>query len=63
MADDSKRYAMVCGECGSDEVSRDPWADWDTSKQEWVLGAVFDYAHCHKCNCETSLIEVELATT
>src|SRR5690348_14999349 len=48
MANDSKRYAMVCSHCGSDEVSRDAWADWDTGKQEWVLGAVFDYAHCHK---------------
>jgi hypothetical protein len=61
MANDSKRYAMICSECGSDDVSRDAWADWDTGKQEWVLGAVFDYAHCHKCDCETSIIEVELA--
>jgi len=61
MANDSKRYAMVCRHCGSDDVSRDAWADWDTGKQEWVLGAVFDYAHCHKCERETSIIEVELA--
>jgi hypothetical protein len=62
MANDSKRYAMVCSECGSDEVSRDAWADWDVKNQECVLGAVFDYAHCHKCDCETSIIEVELAS-
>jgi hypothetical protein len=61
MANDSKRYAMVCNVCGSDEVSRDAWADWDTKAQEWVLGAVFDYAHCHKCGSETSIIEVELS--
>lgn len=60
MANDSKRYAMVCSECGSDDISRDAWADWDTGKQEWVLGAVFDYGHCHKCEGESSLIEVEL---
>ena len=63
MANDGKRYAMVCDECGSDEVSRDAWADWDIEKQEWVLGAVFDDARCHKCGCETSLVEVELAPT
>jgi len=63
MANDSKRYAMVCRHCGSDEVSRDAWADWDTKSQQWVLGAVFDYAHCHRCDGETSLIEVELAPT
>lgn len=61
MASDGKRYAMVCNACGSDEVSRDAWADWDVKNQQWVLGAVFDYAHCHKCDGETRLVEVELA--
>jgi hypothetical protein len=55
-----KRLAMICNVCGSDHVSRDAWANWDTKQQEWVLGAVFDYAHCHRCDSETSLIEVEL---
>jgi len=56
-----KRYAMVCNVCGSDEVSRDAWADWHVKNQQWVLGAVFDYAHCHRCDVETRLVEVELA--
>ncbi|MCL6684031.1 hypothetical protein [Sphingomonas alba] len=60
MTKPGKRIAIVCGTCGSDAVSRDAWADWDTGKQEWVLGAVFDYGHCHKCDCEASLLEVEL---
>ncbi|HEX8443663.1 MAG TPA: hypothetical protein VF631_08450, partial [Allosphingosinicella sp.] len=57
-----KRLAIICSVCGSDEVSRDAWANWDTRQQEWVLGAVFDYAHCHRCDRERSLIEVELET-
>jgi hypothetical protein len=61
MSDDSKRYAMVCNHCGSDDVSRDAWADWDTGKQEWVLRCAFDYAHCHRCESESSIIEVELS--
>ena len=61
MTDTRKRYAMVCNICGSDEVSRDAWANWDTNAQDWVLGAVFDDAHCHKCGGETSIIEVALA--
>lgn len=61
MANDSKRHAMVCSRCGSDEVSRDAWADWDSAKQQWVLGAVFDYAHRHKCDGESSITLVELA--
>ncbi len=55
-----KRLAMVCGTCGSDEVSRDAWANWNVPKQEWELGPVLDYAHCHRCDDETRLIEVEL---
>jgi hypothetical protein len=60
MAGISKRIAIVCGTCGSDDVSRDAWANWDTREQQWVLGSVFDYAHCHKCDCESRLIEVKL---
>ena len=60
MAESGRRIGIVCSKCGSDEISRDAWADWDTRSQDWVLGAVFDYAHCHKCDCETSLDEVEL---
>jgi len=52
--------AIVCSTCGSDDVSRDAWANWDVKAQEWVLGAVFDHAHCHRCDGETSLTEVQL---
>lgn len=60
MAEHSKRLAFVCHTCGSDDVSRDAWADWDTREQQWVLRGAFDYAHCHKCDGETRLQEVEL---
>ena len=62
MAETGKRIAIICGTCGSDKVSRDAWANWDTRAQQWVLGAVFDDAHCHRCECESRLIEVELAS-
>lgn len=61
MTEAGKRIAILCSACGSDEVSRDAWADWDVQAQKWVLGSVFDYGHCHKCECESRLIEVELA--
>ena len=60
MANDGKRIAIICGTCGSDEVSRDAWANWDIGTQEWVLGSVFDDGFCHRCECESRLIEVEL---
>ncbi len=49
--------AIACGHCGSADVSRDAWAAWDETRQEWVLRSVFDYAYCHTCDCERSLVE------
>jgi hypothetical protein len=51
------KVRMVCGACGSEDVSRDAWGDWDVDVQRWVLRTVFDYAHCHVCDCETRLLE------
>jgi hypothetical protein len=63
MPEPRKRIAIICSTCGSDEVSRDAWANWDVGKQEWVLGSVFDDGFCHRCECRSRLIEVELAPT
>lgn len=41
-------------------MSLDAWADWDAEQQDWVLRAVFDYAHCHACDGETNLVEREI---
>lgn len=62
MAEDNKRYAMICKRCGSDDVSRDAWAAWDIDNQEWTLRSVYDHAHCSRCGGETRLIEIELAS-
>jgi hypothetical protein len=52
----------VCNVCGGNDVSRDAWADWDAGAQLWELRTAFDYAHCHTCEGETRLVEVELKT-
>lgn len=46
---------MLCGTCGSTDVSRDAWGDWDVAAQEWVLRTVFDHAHWRACDGETRL--------
>jgi len=56
-----KRIDIVCGRCGSREVTRDAGAQWDADAQEWVLLAVYDGATCEKCEDYTTLREVELA--
>jgi hypothetical protein len=55
------KVQILCSVCGSADVSRDAWADWDVAKQKWVLRVAFDYAHCHRCDTETQLVEAELA--
>jgi hypothetical protein len=55
-----RRIDIICGTCGGRNVARDAWASWDVARQDWVLGAVFDYGHCHDCEGETRLIEVAL---
>ncbi|WP_166038319.1 hypothetical protein [Sphingosinicella sp. YJ22] len=50
----------VCSTCGSNDVSRDAWAEWSVEDQQWVLRTEFDYAHCHRCDRETNLVEVQL---
>ncbi len=57
------RIDILCGTCGGRNVARDAWAAWDADQQGWVLGAVFDYGHCHDCEGETRLIEVGLEST
>jgi hypothetical protein len=52
------KIRIVCRTCGSEDVSRDAWGDWDVATQQWVLRTVFDYAHCHACDTETRLEEV-----
>lgn len=54
--------AIVCAHCGSKDVSRDAWGEWNENAQEWVLRSVFDASYCHKCDCERSLEEEPLGT-
>lgn len=55
-----KEVRIVCATCGSEDVSRDAWGEWDVTAQDWVLRAVFDQAYCHHCDAETKLDEVAL---
>lgn len=50
---------IVCSDCGSEDVGRDAWAEWDFASQEWVIRNVFDQAYCFACDCERTLTEVK----
>ena len=55
-----RKVQMLCGTCGSTDVSRDAWGEWDVKAQKWVLRTVFDHSHCHTCDGETRLVEAVL---
>lgn len=52
-----QRMTMVCAHCGSDNVRRDAFAEWDIDNQDWVLSHTFDDAYCEACEGETSIDE------
>lgn len=52
-----KPVRMVCRDCGSELVTRDARAEWDVRTQDWVLGAIYDYAFCHACEGDAHIEE------
>lgn len=40
--------------------ARNAWAEWDGHDQNWRLGAVYDYAFCHKCEGDTRIVELPI---
>ena len=54
---EESKVRMVCEDCGSEQVTRDAWAEWNVETQDWHLGAVFDYAYCHRCQREARIEE------
>lgn len=55
-----KKVKIVCRDCGSEDVVRDAWAEWDVENQEWVLQDYFDAAYCNNCEGECKLEEKEI---
>ena len=54
----AEKIQIVCSTCGSANVRRDAWAEWQPETQEWVLGSVFDNGDCEVCEGESRLEEV-----
>ena len=42
----------VCRYCGSDNVSKDAMADFDSDTHQWVVRYVYDHGYCHDCENE-----------
>lgn len=46
---EKQKVKIICAECGSDNVRRDAYAEFDVDAQEWVLSTVFDQGYCEAC--------------
>jgi hypothetical protein len=57
------KIKIVCSHCGSDDVRRDAYAEWNVDAQTWELGTVFDQGYCEACGGEASLDEEEISET
>ncbi len=57
----TEKIKMKCTKCGSTDVRKDAWAEWDEDLQDWVLGSVFDEAFCFKCDGPCSIEEEDVA--
>lgn len=53
---------IVCCECGSDDILRDAFAEWDRENQCWELQNVFDNFWCNGCEQTVSTEEAPLET-
>lgn len=39
----------VCSRCGSDNVKKDAWAEWNAETQQWELSNTYDETYCEEC--------------
>lgn len=53
--------AFHCNICGSANILRDAWAEWDIERQRWRLAEVAPAAYCRDCDGATKLAEREIS--
>ncbi len=55
-----KKYRLKCKVCGSTNIIKDAWAEWDEENQKWILSSVYDHVYCTNCEGETKILENNL---
>ncbi len=56
----SKPVRKVCSWCGSENVSHDALARWDTETQQWEISSTLDNSDCDRCGGECDITDVGL---
>lgn len=55
----TKKLDMVCSKCGSHNVLRDAYVEWNVETQDWEIRNVFDASICDDCGEEDCIEEAE----
>ncbi|CAG7580571.1 MAG: hypothetical protein SLAVMIC_00481 [uncultured marine phage] len=55
-----QKVGYVCGECGSDDLRWDAWAEWNEDLQKMELLSTMDSCYCEPCGKETDQKEVNI---
>ena len=53
------RVKMVCSNCGSDDVVKKAWVDWNPDTQGWEVEE-FGTGHCRNCDAVDSILSKPL---
>ncbi len=53
-----EKIKFICNDCGSDDVYRDAWTEWNIENQEWELQSTYDQHHCNQCENVCGVTEV-----
>lgn len=58
MGDSAKRWGIVhaCAWCGSENVSKSEWSDWDVLSQTWKPSAEHERHWCNKCDGDVDVL-------
>ena len=46
------REQPTCNKCGSTNLRKDAFAEWDNKTRDWVLHSVYDFTVCDDCGEE-----------
>ena len=56
------KLKMKCGHCGSSDVLKDAFVEWDYEAQIWVVHNVFDKgSYCQTCDGECTIEDEEIS--
>jgi hypothetical protein len=54
------KIKYVCKHCGSDNVGRDAFLEWNQETQKWEISDFMDREICFTCSDDTELVQATI---